>query len=233
MPYVLIHGGSFAASCWDRLVPLLPPPAHAIDLPGRGGRPRPVAGLTIADFVDAVVHDIEASDLHDVVLVGHSMAGITMPGVAARVPERLKRLVFVSCTVPADGTRILDELEPDVRALAEVNALDRSGGMLDEATARAMFCDGMDDDTTRFTLASMVPEAVQVTAEAVSLAGLTGPAAAVPRTWIRLDRDVVVSPSRQDTYAERVGADVISLDAGHMAMISHPQELAALLRPLL
>ena len=233
MPYVLIHGGSFAASCWDRLVPLLPPPAHAIDLPGRGGRPRPIAGLTVADFVDAVVHDIEASDLRDVVLVGHSLAGITMPGVAARVPDRLKRLVFVSCTVPGDGASILDELDPEVRALAEVNALDTSGGMLDEPTARAMFCAGMDDATTRFTLESMVPEAVQVTAEAVSLAGLTGPAAHVPRTWIRLDRDVVVTPAKQEAYATRVGADILALDAGHMAMISHPQELATLLRPLL
>jgi pimeloyl-ACP methyl ester carboxylesterase len=194
MPYVLIHGGSFAASCWDKLVPHLTPPVHAVDLPGRGERPRPLAGLTIADFVDAVVADIEGADLRDVVLVGHSMAGITMPGVAERVPERLKRLVFVSCTVPADGTSSLDELDPEVRALAEANAVESTGGMLDETMARAMFCNDMDEDTIRFTLDAMVPEAVQVTAEPVSLAGLTGPAAGVPRTWIRLDRDAIVSP---------------------------------------
>jgi pimeloyl-ACP methyl ester carboxylesterase len=229
MTLVLIHGGGFAASCWDRLVPLLPPPVHALDLPGRGGRQRSLADVTLADFVDAVVQDIVDSDLRDVVLVGHSMAGITMPGVAERVPDRLKRLVFVSCTVPADGERIVDTLDADLRALAEANAGVAAGGVLDEATARAMFCNDMDDDTARYTLEQIVPEAVQVTLEPVSLTGLS---AAVPRTWIRLTRDVVVPPDRQDAFAARVGAEVVDLEAGHMAMISRPHELAALLRPL-
>jgi pimeloyl-ACP methyl ester carboxylesterase len=39
-PLVLVHGGSFAASCWDLVVPLLDGPVLAVDLPGRG-RTRP------------------------------------------------------------------------------------------------------------------------------------------------------------------------------------------------
>ena len=74
-PIVLVHGGGFAASCWDRLVPLLPEPVVALDLPGRGSRPAPLVGLTIGHFVDAVVDTLEADDLRDVTLVGHSLAG--------------------------------------------------------------------------------------------------------------------------------------------------------------
>jgi pimeloyl-ACP methyl ester carboxylesterase len=223
MTYVLIHGGSFAGSCWHPIVPLLPDPVVAVDLPGRGSRPRALAGITIADFVDAVVDEIESRDLRDVILVGHSMAGLTMPGVADRVPDRLRHLVFVACTVPADGERIVDTLDDDIRAIAEKNAANPSGGKLDDAIATAMFCNDMDDDQVRYTLERMVPEATQVTIEPVSLAGLRHP---IRRTWIRTEHDIVVPPARQDHFAERVGATVVPLDAAHMAMISRPDALA-------
>jgi pimeloyl-ACP methyl ester carboxylesterase len=226
MTFVLVHGGSFAGSCWEPMRPLLPPDTVAVDLPGRGSRPRPLAGITIADFVDAVVDDIESRDLRDVVLVGHSMAGITMPGVAARVPDRLARLVFVACTVPADGTRIVDTLDPEIRAIAEHNAPRPEGGKLDDATATALFCNDMTDEQTRWTLDHMVNEANQLTLEPVSLAGLVHP---VPRTWIRTIHDIVVPADRQAEFAARVEAEVVDLDSAHMAMISHPAELAALL----
>src|SRR5690606_35841090 len=116
-----------------------------------GRRPRPLAGLTIADSVDAVVDDIVRHDLDDVVLVGHSMAGITMPGVAARIPERLRHLVFVACTVPPDGAAIVDTLDPELRETATENARRAEGGKLDDASATALFCNDMDEQLTRWT----------------------------------------------------------------------------------
>jgi hypothetical protein len=50
------------------------------------------------------------------------------------------------------------------------------------------------------------------------------------RVWIRLTNDVIVAPQKQDRYVENLGGcEVLELDAGHMAMISRPQDLAALL----
>lgn len=226
MAFVLIHGGSFAASCWDQLVPLLPEPTIAVDLPGRGRRPRPLAGLTIADSVDAVVDDIVRHDLDDVVLVGHSMAGITMPGVAARIPERLRHLVFVACTVPPDGAAIVDTLDPELRETATENARRAEGGKLDDASATALFCNDMDEQLTRWTLDRMVPEAVHLTLEPVSHAGLRRP---IPRTWVRTRNDLVVPPDRQAGFASDVRAAIVDLDAAHMAMISATETLAAVL----
>ena len=86
MTYVLAHGATFAASCWDLLVPHLDDDVIAIDLPGRGSRPADLSRVAIAEFVAAVLAEIEAWDLRDVVLVGHSLAGITLPGVAVPSP---------------------------------------------------------------------------------------------------------------------------------------------------
>jgi pimeloyl-ACP methyl ester carboxylesterase len=227
MSFVLIHGGSFAASCWDLLLPHLDPSTVAVDLPGRGARPRSLEALTIADSVAAVVDEIETRDLHDVVLVGHSMAGITMPGVAEQIPERLAHLVFIACTVPPDGHSTVDTLDPEIQALARQNAQRPTGGMMDDAMATAMFCNDMNDEQIAATLGRMVPEAVQLVLEPVSLAGMRND---VARTWVRTDRDLIVPPDRQDLFAKRIGATIVPIDAAHMVMISQPAELARVLR---
>jgi pimeloyl-ACP methyl ester carboxylesterase len=226
MTFVLVHGGGFGAACWEPMLPYMPPTTVAVDLPGRGSRPGPLRDLKIADSVAAVVEDIERLDLHDVVLVGHSMAGLTMPGVAARIPERLRRLVFVSCTVPADGQSTVDTLDPEIQAISREAAENSDGGRMDDAMAVALFCNDMTPEQTQWTLEHLVPEAPRIPLEPVSLAGLAN---GVPCTWIRLEQDLIVAPHKQDVFAARVNAEVLSLDAAHMAMISRPAELAALL----
>lgn len=231
-PIVLVHGGGFAASCWDRLVPLLPEPVFAVDLPGRGTRPAPLADLGIADFVAAVVQTIESADLREVTLVGHSLAGVTLPGVAAAVPDRLARLIFVACTVPAAGQRVVDTLaDPGVRALAEEAAHGLPPDTpLDAGLATALFCNDMDEATTAYTLELMVPEAPRPVIEPVALAGLDQP---VPRNWIRPVHDAVVPPDVQARFATAIDADIVDIDAAHMAMISAPRLLADAIGALL
>ncbi len=235
MTFVLVHGGGFAGSCWDRLVPLLDGDVHAVDLPGRGSRPAVLGTVTAGDYVSAVVSDIEERDLHDVVLVGHSLAGITLPGVAGRVPDRLRRLVFVSASVPDQGTSVIDNLSTFSPASAGV--ADRLGadvvttdGTLHPDLATAMFCNEMDDEQRTFTLERMVPEPFNVITSPVDLRGLEQP---VPRTYVRLLRDFSLSVETQDRFIGNLGeADVVDLDTSHMAMITDPVGLAAILNSL-
>jgi pimeloyl-ACP methyl ester carboxylesterase len=231
MSFVLVHGGSFSASCWDPLIPLLNGSVRAVDLPGRGSRPADLSQITIAQFVDSVVEEIVAID-QPVVLVGHSMAGITLPGVVGRVPELVRKVVFVSCVVPGDGERLFDTLDPSMQAVAEAadSGDEPNPGMLGRDLAATVFCNDMDAAQTNFTLDRMVPEAIHVIHEPVSLAGLQHP---VPRVYVRLLRDAIVVPSQQDKMiANMDGAETFDLDAGHMAMVSRPAELAAILNAL-
>jgi pimeloyl-ACP methyl ester carboxylesterase len=240
MGYVLVHGGGFAASCWDLLTPRLPAPVVAVDLPGRGRRPADLTRVTIADFVAAVVDEIVANDLNDVVLVGHSLAGVALPSVVGAVPDRLRHVVFVSASVPADGARVLDTLDPGIRALAEQSDADAgAGGTLDPELAAAVFCNDMDDALTQYTIDRLVPEASRVIFEAVSLAGLRQP---VPRSYVRLARDAIVEPLQQAqmianlrdaaTGPDAPVVETVELDAGHMVMISRPDVLAEFLGSL-
>src|ERR1700741_5467654 len=87
---VLVHGGAHAADCWDWTISELvcqEPKLRvlAVDLPGRGRNPADLATVTIADWVNSVVADVEDAMLSDLVIVGHSLGGLTVPGVVTRL----------------------------------------------------------------------------------------------------------------------------------------------------
>jgi pimeloyl-ACP methyl ester carboxylesterase len=236
MPFVLVHGGGFDSRCWTPTIPLLDRETYAVDLPGRGSRPGDLSTITVADFADSVANEIVERDLHDVVLVGHSLAGITLPGVAERVADRLRSLVFLSCAVPAPGTSVIDMLGDLSPGLAEVAArigsdIVGSEGGLHPDFAAAMFCNDMDDEQRELTLSWLVPEALSVISEPVNLDGLQRP---IPRAYIRLRQDESLGFEKQTAMAQHLGADVriLDIDAGHMVMISQPATLAATLNPL-
>jgi pimeloyl-ACP methyl ester carboxylesterase len=232
MTMVLVHGGGLGKECWDPLLPFLEGEVLAVDLPGRGNRPADLSKVGIADFVAAVVDDLESRDLHDVVLVGHSLAGLTIPQVAARVPDRIRALVFLSCTVPRDGQSTYDTLDPEIQAISDQQPDEAGSGdalnTLDPELATAVFYnDVTDPQVLEWGLSILVPEAPATVTDPMVLATMPRD---IRRVWIRLTDDVIVPPEKQNRFIENLGGcEVIDLDSGHMAMISRPQDLAALL----
>lgn len=230
MGFLFVHGGAHGAWCWDRLLPHLEFSARAIDLPGRGDRPARLEKVTVDHWVDAVVDEILKSEGEPTILVGHSLAGITIPRVAAKVPQRLAQLIFISCTVPAEGRTVLDDLAPDIELLAKENLENPVAMKMPDAIATQMFCNDMNAEQTRFVLDHLVPEAWQPLQTPSRLAGLRR---GIPATYIKLWQDQSVPPDLQDSMIHNIGTPhVVEMDAGHNVMISRPEALARLLNEL-
>jgi hypothetical protein len=51
----------------------------------------------------------------------------------------------------------------------------------------------------------------------------------IPCTYIKLLQDQALRPAIQDSMAANIGAEVMTLDSGHTAMLSRPDELAEML----
>lgn len=205
----------------------------AVDLPGRGRHPADLSELTLDDFAASVVTDIDEAGFDRVLLVGHSLAGCTLPGVAKRIGDRVAGMVFLACTVPPDGGNVFDTLNPDIQKRSQERAgqasADGDPQPLDPDTARAIFGNGLSPEQWRFTLEAMVPEAVRVIGEPVhsSLLDLVD-----RKVWIVCTDDAIVLPERQREMAAAIGAETVDLDASHMAMIHRPTELAELLESI-
>jgi pimeloyl-ACP methyl ester carboxylesterase len=82
--------------------------AYRPQLTGQGERVHlagPNVGLNT--HIDDVVNMILYEDLHDIILVGHSYGGMVITGVADRVPDRIKRLVYLDAFLPNDGESVM------------------------------------------------------------------------------------------------------------------------------
>ena len=229
MSFVLIHGATLGANCWDRLTPLLDGEVLTVDLPGRGARADiDLRAVTLDDCAKAVVADVVDRDLTDIVLVGHSFGGVTVPRVMAQLADRIRHVVMLSAVVPEDGTRVLDQIDPEVRATVEAGI---AGGVytVGVEAARYMLCNDADDEQSEFILCQLVDDAAALLAEPVDLSGYRLP---IPRTYVQLSRDQCYPPDLQAKSTERTGAEVVTLDSGHMAMVTIPDQVARILNAL-
>jgi pimeloyl-ACP methyl ester carboxylesterase len=230
---VLVHGGGHAGDCWDLTVAELASrapelPVLAVDLPGRGGRPADVTSLGIRDFVHSAVADIEGAGYSDVVVAGHSMAGLTVPGIVAKLgATRVREMILLAAFVPPQGLSVVDTLRGPLAPLARsARTVQRSS--IPKPLARYAFCNGMTREQRAFTLSRLYGEAANVIFESVDRSDLPDD---VPRTWIMTLRDRALSTRQQLAAIESLGGvdTMISLDGCHNVMVSNPAGLAAIL----
>ena len=91
-----LHGLTNTSEVWRALAGSLP--GHRViapDLPGRGGSLDTKAGPGLAGHAAEVVRVADESGLEDVILVGHSMGGYLAPLVAAKLGDRVRKLVLL------------------------------------------------------------------------------------------------------------------------------------------
>jgi len=121
--FVLIHGAWHGGWCWVRVARLLRDAAHEVYTPtltGLGERAHLASPqIDLETHVQDVVGVLEADELRQVVLVGHSYAGMVISGVAARAANRLSHLVYLDAFVPEPGRTLLDYLGPRADAVRE------------------------------------------------------------------------------------------------------------------
>ncbi len=223
--YVLVHGSSHGAWCWERLLPHLRRDGRverviAVDLVGHGARlkERDHALIRREDYVDDVVRAIEGEDLWDVVLVGHSMAGYVVPPIATRVRARLKHVVFVAGGVAREG----QTPEGVMRELDHLGIAEHA----DLPPRQRLFHD-VDDATAQWGQKHLTREPPLALTEPIMRCAFPQ---GLPHTYVVTLKDRVLSPAMQRELLKKLPApEVVELDAGHAAMLSQPEALARVL----
>jgi pimeloyl-ACP methyl ester carboxylesterase len=232
---VLVHGGQHDHRCWQPTVDVLRErapdvPVVAVDLPGRDGDLAALNGYTVASCVDAVVGQLDAAGVGDVVLVAHSAGGIVIPELAARLgAERVRRMVFLAAFVPPDGGCINDALTGPFAPIARLAARRPSPARpLPGPLSAAIFGNGMTPAQRRFMLDRLCPETAHLASTRVDRSAMP---ASIPRTWILTLQDRALSIKQQRGSITRLGGveEILALDTCHDAMISAPETLAGML----
>ena len=229
--FVLVSGGWHGGWCWWKVAPLLRAAGHEVYTPTLTGLGERVHLGTPETDLDTHIQDVvgllECEELTGVILVGHSYAGMVIPGVADRVTARLRHLVYLDAFVPAAGQSGVDLLpgaEARFRAAADAHGdgwlvppPDPAGwGITDEADLRRM-------------RAHLVGHPLATILQPLRLAQPAG--AGLPRTYIYCAEKA--APDASTAIAARLRDDPTwryrELSTGHEAMITMPRELADVL----
>ncbi len=226
--FALIHGGWHGAWCWEHVTPELEARGHrvvAVDLPCDD------ATATFETYADVVLGALDGTGTDDLVVVGHSLAGMTIPLVADRRP--VHQLIYLCALVPIPGSSLAQQLgiEPDTllpEHLAGISEPDAEGRTrwVDEGVARIVFYADCTAEDSRAAFDRLRPQALRPFAEPCPLADLPS----VPSTCVVCREDRMVDPDRGRTVArKRLEAELVELPGSHSPFLSRPGELAELL----
>jgi pimeloyl-ACP methyl ester carboxylesterase len=236
--YLLVHGAWHSGRAWDRVVPLLEAAGHralAPSLTGYGDQAHllgPEVGLET--HVADVVSLIEDEDLTDVVLVGHSYAGLVVSSVANAVPGRIAHLVYLDAMVPEDGETAVDVMPVNQHAVdAARNSADgwRVPPLPELPAPHGLF--GVTDPADVAWLRTMLSDMSVLCLE--QPVHLDNPVArAIPRTHIQNTVTPAAIVRRPVPAVQPNGepSQVWELPTGHDCMITMPAELTELLLKL-
>lgn len=230
--FALVHGAWHRGTCWDPLAARLRDAGHTVVTPDL---PAEDPAATLEDGAATVLDALgDAGD--DVVVVGHSLGGLTIPLVAGARPVR--ELVFVCAFTPTPAATAQDDLladpemfSPGWPALAahQQSHDDGSSSWPADAAIEAFYHDCPPD------LAAWA--AGQLRRQCWAVVHEPSPLTAFPRVPARA---IVCSEDRvlrADTCARNAathyGASIVRLPGGHSPMLAQPDALAdaLLLRP--
>jgi pimeloyl-ACP methyl ester carboxylesterase len=227
--FVLVHGTGHGGWCWQKVAPLLRARGSDVYTPtltGVGDRSHLlVCGVDLATHITDVASLLFYEDISDVVLVGHSYAGMVITGVAANVPERLKVLVYLDAYVPDDGQSELDLWPEDMRAAIQADA-ESSRGL--RPPPSAAFLGITDPEMAEWVTARVTPHPMSTYTQPVPPGNAKS--AALPRVFIHC----TAGPTTPlfATFAAKArtsGWAVREIPSGHNAMLTAPHEVAELL----
>ncbi|MDR3375318.1 MAG: alpha/beta hydrolase [Ancalomicrobiaceae bacterium] len=213
---VLVHGLFADGSCWAEVIPRLQ-----------------AAGLNVTavqnpltTLPEAVASAERVLDRQDgpTVLVGHSFSGMivteagvhpnvsTLVYVAARAPDAGEDYTALAKTFPTPPASAGIVFHGDEGRLSEAAFLRDFAGDLPEVKAKVLY-------------------AVQQPFQKALLTGKTKHAAwrSKPSYYAVSTEDRTINPDLERFMAKRMGAKTIEVKAGHLALISHPDEISRLI----
>lgn len=118
--FVLVHGAWHGGWCYKRVAQLLRKAGHEVYTPtltGLGERSHLMSrAVNLDTHIQDVVNVIRWEELSDIVLCGHSYGGQVISGVADKVPEKIRSLVYLDAFVPENGDSLTDHVDPNMKA---------------------------------------------------------------------------------------------------------------------
>lgn len=230
---VLVAGAWHGAWCWQKIVPLLE--AHGLrvrtpELPGTGADLSDPADVTLEGWA-RVVADAILVEPEPVILVGHSRGGVVISRAAELLPERVRRLVYLSAYLLPEGATLAETARTDADSLVPPNMVPAAGGItcsLRGSVIRDALFGLCSEADYNYALEQMRPEPLKPLVTKLRVTGQRF--GCVPRTYIECSQDRTITLAAQRCMQAALPCDpVLTLASDHSPFFSQPAALARML----
>ena len=215
---VLAHGAWADGSSWSRVIERL-----------QGGGYKATAlqfGLgPLADDVARLRHVLSLQD-GPTIVAGHSYGGQIMTALGTDAPNAAG-LVYVAAFGLDEGESIgaLLAQGPPTAALAHLVIDDQGLAWLGEDDFVKHFAGDIDPGTARVMCAVQQPLSAGTLGEVMGVPAWKS----LPSWYLVATEDEAIPPDAERLFAQRMGATVVEIPSGHVAMVSHPDDVVKLI----
>jgi pimeloyl-ACP methyl ester carboxylesterase len=229
--YVLIHGAWHTGKELEPVANFINAAGHNAHTPTlKGNRPGDPKTVGLDEAIHSIADYVDENKLKEVILVGHSYGGMVITGVADRVPDRIRRLVYWNAFVPNNGECLNDMVPPHYVALFDKIAAERGDGsvVLPFPIWREAFINDVDLETAQRAYDVLNPHPFKTFTDKISLK--TNPAdMTVPKSYINCTEDI--SLPHHDPWHPRLSQKLglfrlVQVPGSHELCFSNPGRLA-------
>ena len=170
--YVIVHGAWHTGKELEPLANFINSAGHNAYTPTiKGNRPGDAKTVGLDEAIGSIVDYLSENDFKEVVLVGHSYGGMIITGVADRVPDRIRRLVYWNAFVPNNGESLNDMVPPQFVGLFDAIAAERGDGsvVLPFLIWREAFINDADLETAQRAYDVLNPHPIKTFKDRISL----------------------------------------------------------------
>lgn len=231
--YVLVHGAWQAPYVWDSVQADLSKSGNkviVVELPGHGADTTAPHLLSLDVYRDKVIDAISKTD-STVILVGHSMGGMVITQVAEKIPNKIRKLVYIGAFLPATGQSLTDlaysdpgsKLGPLLIPSADQLTLD----VKRDSLTYLFINDGSEAGKQRVLDNYRAEPAIPFTNKVALTKENFG---IVDKVYIKTLQDIVISPGLQDRMIAAAGiTSVYTINTSHSPFLAQPHAVSDLL----
>ena len=225
--FVLVPGGFHGSWCYARVAERLRARGHVVFTPALSGVGELAHLATEAINLSTHIKDVigvVGDDATDIILCGHSYAGMVITGVAGQIAERIRTLFYLDATVPEDGQSMLDVRSPE-EVLSLLTAAGATGTMVAPMSARTFL---VNPDDIEWVDRLCTPHPIGCFIQKLRYTGKE--ALVTRRTYVLAERyNSPVTHATHSKVKDLPGWKAVTVDCGHDVMIDDPETLATLL----